>query len=419
MGLREYLFLATKNIRTYKKNTIIVIVSIVLVLIFAVSFITYIDSGNKELKQLLYHRASECCLSTSKRIDASQYGFYPEVKVITRHFYKGQLENYNLIINGTEHRFVNLADDFMMNPDDKFTNTNYYPLQIDVFGTEGVVFSKMDELEYNSRYGNNNLLLCGNLAREENEILVSASFLQLYGITDDYKSVIGKSLSVWSVNDNAFVIKNCTITGIVNSNYYKMCGTYEDSHLILCSNNYIMQNADYEETINRYYAVSYEQAAEMYNLAKSKGFPFNSNVSVETYESMLIQKNVVWKIILISVVLVTIMLLLYILVTEYFVCSERASFYVTEMYLGMKSKDILAILWIEKAICGLIALAISSATIPLVLTGIGELVMELFNTNLKFDYMIAGLYLLIAIMALVIYMSGIDCYLNKKLLQKL
>ena len=350
MSIRSRFLIALQKIAKSKARCIKCILCLSLI-----SFILVFMGGitvvvRDTIEKLVYNSASMCYVEASFFPDIEIMREVSEYKEYEQFLYSEDYADAVLKVNDKEHRGRNVTD-WKIDSDGK--DVYQLPVMIDRYSKESCLFSDVDLKELNAK----SAVIYGSDKLEEGGIVISDYVLKLFGINEDeFDDLIGQylELTVTDVDGGTAVLGPYKLTGIVDSDMFKLDADYYLAQIIFVDSKYQDDKNSVSATI-RFYSHNFEDCTKLNDLFRTLGLSEEYNSVLAAYNALNLLRNILIKVIAVILSVLVLALLSGYLMTMYFEYCEEKNFEQIQKVIGMKESDLFLISVIKDLIYVLVS----------------------------------------------------------------
>ena len=354
MSIRSRFIIALQKIAKSKARSIkyilcLCLISFILVFMGGISVIV-----KDTIEKLVYNSASMCFVEAPFFPDTEIMREVSEYKKIESFSYSEDFDDAVLKINGKEYRGRNVTD-WKIEKDGK--EVYQLPVMVDRLSKESCLFSEVDLKELNVKFGKKSAVRYGSDKLEEGGIVISDYVLNLFGISEDgFDELIGQKLelAVTDPDGGKTVIGPYKLTGIVDSDMFKLEADYPFAQIIIVDSKYRDDKNSVIETI-RFYSHNFEDCTKLNDLFRTLGLSEEYNSVLEAYNALNLLRNILLKVFAVILSVLVLALLSGYLMTVYFEYCEEKNFEQIQKVIGMKESDLFLISFIKDLIYVLVS----------------------------------------------------------------
>lgn len=326
--------IAKSKTRSIKCVLCLSLISFILIFMGGISVVV-----RDTVEKLVYGSASMCYVEASffpgKEImrEVSEYKDYEQFS------FSEDFADAVLKVDGKEYKGKNVTD-WKIDPDSK--DVYQLPVEVDRYSKESCLFSVVDLKELNVKFGKKNAMISGSDKLEEGGILISDYVLKLFEINEDcFDDLIGHylELKVTDLDGGKVALGPYKLTGIVDSDMFKLEADYYLAQIIIVDSNY--QNDKFlRRGMIRFYSHNFEDCTQLNDLFRTLGLSEEYNSVLEAYNALNLLRNILLKVFAIILSVLVLALLSGYIMTVYFEYCEEKNFEQIQKVIGMKETDL-------------------------------------------------------------------------------
>ncbi len=205
--------------------------------------------------------------------------------------------------------------------------------------------------EYRNKYNKTRPFLAGGEFTGENQVILTDYMLEKYGINADFKSCIGKKISLYiNTEDGEFcIVENYEICGIFDSDFYRINSRTDTPQILLSNANPEYCNIFYE----RVFGNSFREITEFYNNNDSDAIYIDEKTM--EYAEVEAQQVLFNEIVLVICFIVVIAVVAFVYIIIYFYFKKRTRYVCIQRAMGLGAGKIYLIIFSELLIMGVSA----------------------------------------------------------------
>ena len=294
------------------------------------------------VEKLVYGSASMCYVEASffpgKEImrEVSEYKDYEQF------LFSEDFADAVLKVNGKEYKGKNVTD---WKIDSESKDVYQLPVEVDRYSNSSCLFSDVDLKELNVKFGKKNAVICGSDKLEEGGIVITDYVIKLFGLNEnEFDDLIGQylELTVKDLEGGTVTLGPYKLTGIVDSDMFKLEADYYLAQIIIVDSNYQNDAIRGRETI-RFYSHNFEDCTQLNDLFRTLGLSEEYNSVLEAYNALNLLRNILLKVFAVILSVLVLALLSGYLMTVYFEYCEEKNFEQIQKVIGMKETDLFLI----------------------------------------------------------------------------
>lgn len=399
--------IAFLNLKSYKKTTIFICLSMLLALCMVISAFTYNNAITSSLESKVNSKSSNMylmynteqpfysdtdSLSKIKALngitDIKIEKYFGYVDIVERcfgedfdkdsdyvfNFTDFGIENATMVVDGKSYQGVNdhsytqfyTEEELKQGLGDDSVNFIISQLYID---EDYAQFAQAEIDEYYEKHTED--FLIGSEMKNSNDIIMSEYILSKFGFSsEDAPKLIGKKITLKFTlqGQSADIVKDYTLCGILRTDFYDVEKFRAESHIFIPLKNNNTSLYSFEQDI---FFDSFSSAYQAYNtLSENETVWVTASEGLSIYSEIEKQQTLYTRIVLLVLVLIVFAVFVFMLSSIQYYFNKRLRFILLERAIGMDSGKVFSVFIMEFLICGIGTLIVAVPIAYSIITGL-------------------------------------------------
>ncbi|MGN0536362.1 MAG: ABC transporter permease [Acutalibacteraceae bacterium] len=396
MKFSDCIRMAFLNLKSYKKITVFICLSMLLALCMVISAFTYNNAIASSLDSKVSGKSSNMYFSYSTEqplysdidnlskvkalngmTDIKIEKIFGWFDIIERCFGEGSgyafemsdfgIENATLVVDGKKHQGVNDHSYGQFCTEEElengfFDDSVFFSMSQLYIDKGYVQFAKAETNEYYQKHTED--FLIGSEMKNDNDIIMSEYILSKFGFSlEDAQKLIGKKITLkFTLQGQTFdIVKDYTLCGILRTDFYDVEEFRTENHIFIPLN---------KDSVSQYYAFeqqiffdSFSSAYKAYKtLSQDETVWVTASESLSIYSEIEKQQTLYTRIVLLVLILIVFAVLVFMISSIQYYFNKRLRFILLERAIGMRSGKVFSVFIMEFLICGIVSLIV---TVPI------------------------------------------------------
>lgn len=444
--------IAFLNLKSYKKTTVFICLSMLLALCMVISAFTYNNAIASSLDSKVSSKSSNMYLSyysmeqplysdidslskvkaLNGMTDIKIERYFDGFDIIERYFDEGNgyafeledfgIENTTLVVDGKSFQGVNDHSYSQFCTEEElesglFNDSIIFAIS-QIYVDEGYTqFAKAEMDEYYQKHTGD--FLIGSEMKNDDDIIMSEYILSKFGFSlEDAQKLIGKKITLkFTIKGQTFdMVKDYTLCGILRTDFYDVEKFRTENHIFIpLRKDSVSQYYGFEQQI---FFDSFSSAYQAYKtLYQDETAWVIASESLSIYSEIEKQQTLYTRIVLLVLILIVFAVVVFMLSSIQYYFNKRLRFILLERAIGMRSGKVFFVFIMEFLICGIGSLIIAVPLSYLMITGLMEFMKGYIGgavTVFAGDFMVGVLFGIVFVLVLSLVFAVIQFFKVQK-----